>query len=77
MGLSETPLGAGRPLIPSVPCVVMADSLQPHGLQHARPPCPVLIPSPLSERVMETQYGWIMSHPCQNKWGNKLHTDLI
>ena len=23
-------------------CSVMSDSLRPHGLQHARPPCPVL-----------------------------------
>ena len=25
-------------------CSVMSDSLQPHGLQHARPPCPSLTP---------------------------------
>ena len=25
-------------------CSVMSDSLQPHGLQHARPPCPSLPP---------------------------------
>ena len=65
MGLSKTPLGAGRSLISSVPCVVMSSSLQPHGLQHTRPPYPVLLYLPpifLSERVMETQYGWISCH---------------
>ena len=25
-------------------CLAMFDSLQPHGLQHARPPCPSLTP---------------------------------
>ena len=25
-------------------CLVMSDSLQPHGLQHARPPCPSPLP---------------------------------
>ena len=37
-------------------CSVMSDSLQPHGLQHARPPCPLLIP-----RVYSNSYPL-------NKW---------
>ena len=35
-------------------CTVMSDSLQPHGLQHTRPPCPSLSPSLLKVMPIES-----------------------
>ena len=50
----------------SVRCSVLSDSLQPHGLQHARPPCPSPIPSLLKlmsiESVMPSNH-LILCHP--------------
>ena len=40
-------------------CSVVSDSLQPHGLQHARPPCPS--PSPKVCPSSCTLHGWC--HP--------------
>ena len=37
-------------------CSVMSDSLQPHGLQHARPPCPLPTPGVYSK----THAHWIV-----------------
>ena len=39
-------------------CSVVSDSLQPHGLQHARPPCPSLTPDRLMsiESVMPSNH---------------------
>ena len=45
---------------------VMSDTLQPHGLQHARPPCPLLFPGACSlisiELVMPSNH-LILCHP--------------
>ena len=46
---------------------VLSDSLQPHGLQHARPPCPLPIPrvysnsSPLSQQCHPTILSSVVS----------------
>ena len=37
-------------------CSVMSDSLQPHGLQHARPPCPSPTPRVYSNSCASTQW---------------------
>ena len=37
-------------------CSVMSDSLQPHGLQHARPPCPSLNPGVYSNSCPLSRY---------------------
>ena len=38
-------------------CTVVSDSLQPHGLQHARPPCPSPTPKLMSiESVVPSNY---------------------
>ena len=48
----------------------MSDSLQPHGLQHTRPPCPSPIPgvysnsSPLSRRCLPTISSSIIPFSC-------------
>ena len=42
-------------------CPVMSDSLQPHGKQHTRPPCPPLSPGVCSDSCPLSQ--WSMSHP--------------
>ena len=47
------PQGAG---IFQLSCSVMSDSLQPHGLQHARPPCPSLTPRACSNACPLSQW---------------------
>ena len=42
-----------RPLVSQFSCSVVSDSLRPHGLQHARPPCP--LPTP---RVYSKSLSW-------------------
>ena len=37
-------------------CSVMSDSLQPHGLQHARPPCPSSTPGVYSNSCPSSQW---------------------
>ena len=37
-------------------CSVMSNSLQPHGLQHTRPPCPSLTPGPYSNSCSLNQW---------------------
>ena len=37
-------------------CSVMSDSLRPHGLQHARPPCPSLTPGACSNSYPLSQW---------------------
>ena len=49
-------------------CSVMSDSLQPHGLQHARPPCPSPTPG-----VTQTHLHWVddaihPSHPLSSPY---------
>ena len=39
-----------------VSCSVMSDSLQPHGLHHARPPCPSPTPRVYSNSCASTQW---------------------
>ena len=41
-------------------CSVVSDSLQPHGLQHARPPCPS--PTPSLVKVMSTELVMPSNH---------------
>ena len=41
-------------------CSVVSDSLQPHGLQHARPPCPSPTPGVYSNSC--NRYGYILNH---------------
>ena len=40
----------------SLICSVMSDSLRPHGLQHARPPCPSRFPSMSIKSVMPSNH---------------------
>ena len=45
-------------------CSVLSDSLRPHGLQHARPPCPSPIPGACSNSCPSSQWPAIQpSHP--------------
>ena len=41
---SVTVFGSGKQALVQFNCSVVSDSLQPHGLQNARPPCPSLSP---------------------------------
>ena len=53
-------------------CSVMSDSLQPHGLQHARLPCPSLSPRvcsnmyPLSDTTQPSHPLLFLSPPAFN-----------
>jgi len=40
-----------RPLVSQFSCSVVSDSLRPHGLQHARPPCPLPTPRVYSKSL--------------------------
>ena len=40
-----------RPLVSQFSCSVVSDSLWPHGLQHARPPCPLPTPRVYSKSL--------------------------
>ena len=64
-------------------CSVMPNSLWPHGLQHARPPCPSPTPgvysnsSPLSQWCQSTISSSVVCweqelHPWQRSWGRRL-----
>ena len=44
-------------------CSVLSDSLQPHGLQNSRPPCPSPIPRDYSTLVDWVSDAMITSHP--------------
>ena len=46
-----------------VRCLVVFDSLWPHGLQHARPPCPLPTPGAYSNSCPASQWCHATSHP--------------
>ena len=43
-------------------CSVMSDSLRPHGLQHARLPCPSPTPGACSNSCPLSQWKWSENH---------------
>ena len=45
-----------RPLVSQFSCSVVSDSLRPHGLQHARPPCPSPTPGVHSDSCPSSQW---------------------
>ena len=53
-------------------CSVMSDSLQPHGLQHARPPCPS--PTPRVSSTSELHKSKITYQLSLNMW---VHSNWI
>ena len=49
------------PLVSQFSCSVVSDSLLPHGLQHARPPCPLLTPRVYSKSLSQWCHPTISS----------------
>ena len=52
-------------------CSVVSDSLRPHGLRHARCPCPSPSPGVCSNSRLSSQTGTQHSHMVQNSKGTK------
>ena len=56
MGFSRQEYWSGVPLPSPFSCSVVFNSLQPHGLQHARPPCPSPTPRVYSDSCPLSQW---------------------
>ena len=56
MGFSRQEYWSGVPLPSPFSCSVVSNSLQPHGLQHARPPCPSPTPRFYSDSCPFSQW---------------------